>query len=50
MPEVAKQGITNPTGSETFAKESKLAKLLRELKSAPVSYIKKSPEVFLACF
>ena len=35
------QGIINPTGMETFAKEPKLTKLLRELKSTPLLYNKK---------
>ena len=30
------QGIIDPTGTETFAKERKFAKLLRELQSTPV--------------
>ena len=35
------QGIIDPTGTETFAKQPKLAKLLRELKPMPVSCNKK---------
>ena len=35
------------TGTETFAKESKLAKLLRELKPTLVSCKKKGSPVFL---
>ena len=35
------QGIIDSTGTVTFAKEPKLAKLLRELKFTPVSYNKK---------
>ena len=31
------QGIIDSTGTETFEKEPKLEKLLRELKSKPVS-------------
>ena len=31
------QGTVDPTGTETFAKEPKFAKLLRELKSPPMS-------------
>ena len=33
-----KQGIIVSTGTETFAKEPKFVKLLRELKLTPVSY------------
>ena len=43
------QGIIDPTGTETFAKEPKLAKLLRELESTLVLYNKKSLLVFVAC-
>ena len=43
------QGVINCEGTETFAKEPKLAKLLRELKPTLVPYNKKSPLVFLAC-
>ena len=43
------QGIIDPTGTETFAKEPKLAKLLRGLKSTAVLNNKKEPLVFLAC-
>ena len=43
------QGIINCKGTETFAKEPKLAKLLRELKPILVSYNKKCPLVFVAC-
>ena len=39
------QGIINCKGTETFAKEPKLAKL----KPTPVSYNKKSSLVFVAC-
>ena len=35
------QGIINCAGTETFAKEPKLAKLLRELKPTPVLHNKK---------
>ena len=35
------QGIINCKGTETFAKEPNLAKLLRELKQTPVSYNEK---------
>ena len=35
-------GIIDPTETEYFAKEPKLAKLLRELKSTPVLYNKKA--------
>ena len=41
------QGIINCKGTETFAKEPKLTKLLRELKPTPVSYNKKSSLVFV---
>ena len=37
----AVQEIIDPAGSETFGKEPELVKLLRELKSTPVSYNKK---------
>ena len=43
------QGIINIAGTETSAKEPKLAKILRELKLTPVLYNKKSPLVFLVC-
>ena len=43
------QGIIDYTGMETFAKEPKLAKLLRELKSMPVRWYKKCLLVFLVC-
>ena len=43
------QGVINCEGTETFAKEPKLAKLLRELKPTLVPYNKKSPLVFVAC-
>ena len=43
------QGIINCKGTETFAKEPKLTKLLRKLKLTLVSYNKKSPLVFVAC-
>ena len=33
----SKQGIIDPTRTETFAKEPKLAKLLEELKPTPES-------------
>ena len=36
-----KQGIIDSTGTKTFVKEAKLGKLLRELKSTPMSYHKK---------
>ena len=39
----------DPTGTEIFAKEPKLAKLLRELKLTPVLNNKKSSLVSLAC-
>ena len=39
------QGIINCKGTKTFAKEPKLAKLLRELKPTLVSYNKKIPLV-----
>ena len=42
------QGIIVSTGTETIAKEPKLAKLLRKLKLMPVSCNKKGPLVFLA--
>ena len=43
------QGIIDSIGTETFTKEPKLAKLLRELQLTPVSYNKNGPLVFLAC-
>ena len=43
------QGIIDCIGTDTFAKEPKLAKLLQELKPKPVSYNKESPLVFVAC-
>ena len=42
------QGILDPAGTETFAKEPKFAKLLRELKLTLASYNKKGPLVSLA--
>ena len=36
-----KQGILDPTGTETFAKEPKLAKLLGKLKPTHMSHNKK---------
>ena len=42
-----KQGIINSTGTETFANESKLVKLMRSLKSTLVPHNEKSLLVFL---
>ena len=41
--------VQDPTATETFEKKPKLAKLLRELKSTPVSRDKKDSLVFIAC-
>ena len=41
------QGIINCKGTEVFAKQSKLAKLLRELKPTLVLFNKKSSLVFV---
>ena len=38
---ISTQIIIDPTGAEIFAKDPKLAKLLRELKLMPISYNKK---------
>ena len=42
------EGIINCKGTKTFAKEPKLAKLLRELEPTLMLYNKKSPLVFVA--
>ena len=44
------QGIIDLIETEIFARELILAKLLRELKSKPVPYNKKSPPVFSCMF
>ena len=41
------QGIIDPTGTETFAKELKLATILRKLKPMLVSCEKTSPLIFV---
>ena len=41
FPGSAKQGITDYTGKETFAKDPRLAKLLRELSRSTCGTIKK---------
>ena len=43
------QGIIDSTGTEAFAKEPKLAKLLQRLKLTPVAYHTKHLLVFLVC-
>ena len=43
------QGIIDPTGTETFAKEPKLATILRKLKLTPVSHDKKARWFFVVC-
>ena len=43
---VPSQGIWASTGTETFAKEPKLAKLLRELKLTPMAVPSKKPSGF----
>ena len=46
------QGIIDPTGTETFARELELATILRKLKPMLVSREKKSPLIFVVfkCF
>ena len=48
--EMYNQGIIDFTGEETFAKESKLVKLFRELLSMPVRHHTKSQLVLLVCW
>ena len=43
------QGVIDYTGTETFAEEPMLVKLLRKLKLMPVGCHKKCPLVFLVC-
>ena len=47
IPQYFTQGIIDPTGTETFAKERKLAKSLRDLKPTPLSRNQEKPLVFL---